>query len=186
MERFELLVVLLSFVYALALTHLLASVAAMLLERERTRFSLVQSMWMLAAVMLLFNNWLSLEGLRGASWSAGLAAWALVFAIVQYVACALVSPRATEPGTAIDMAAHHERHGRLFKAAFALVAAIAMIGNINAHLRAGGALIPSVGSQAPILLMTGVILLALWRREKWVQIACSSVLLLLLAAIVFI
>ena len=38
----------------------------------------------------------------------------------------------------------------------------------------------------PILLMTGVILLALWRRESWIQIACSSVLLLLLAAIVFI
>lgn len=185
MERFELLVVLLSFVYALALTHLLGSIAAMLLNRASVRVSLVQSMWMLAAVMLLFNNWLSLEGLRGAGWSTGLAAWALLFAVVQYVACALVSPRAGDDGV-IDMTAHHENHGRLFKSAIILVAVIAMAGNMNAHLRAGSPLVPSIASQTPILLMAAIACVALWRREGWVQIICSGLLLVLLAAIVFI
>lgn len=186
MERFELLVVLLSFVYALALTHLLGSIAAMLLDRGRTRFSLVQALWMLAAVMLLFNNWLSLEAFRGAEWSAGLAAWALMFAIVQYVACALVSPRPARAGAGIDMAAHHARHGRLFKAAFVLTAAMAMAGNLVAYLSAGAGAGPALAAQTPVVLMMGVTLVALWRREAWVQFACSGVLILVLAAVVFI
>lgn len=186
MERFELLVVLLSFVYALALTHLLGSIAAMLLDRKRTRFSPVQALWMLAAVMLLFNNWLSLEAFRGASWSTATAAWALMFAVVQYVACALVSPRPARAGAGIDMAAHHDRHGRLFKAVFVLMAVMAILGNLVAHLSAGAGLGQALGSQTPVVLMIGVTLLALWRREAWVQFVCSGVLMLVLGAVVFI
>lgn len=183
MENFELLVVLLSFVYALALTHLLGSVAAMLLDRERTRFSLVQALWMLAAVMLLFNNWLSLDGLRSAGWSTGLAAWGLVFAVLQYLACALVSPRAAEAGGPIDMGAHHDRHGRLFKIIVLLVVICALAGNV---LHGGASLGGLIASQIPVLLIAVMILPALWRRENWVQLLCSGVVLLLLAAVVFI
>ncbi|MDP2764788.1 MAG: hypothetical protein Q8O54_08125 [Brevundimonas sp.] len=185
MGRFEIVVTLLSFVYALALTHVLASTVAMLLERERVKVSLVQSLWMAVAILLLFNNWLSLSGLEGVTWTTRLSFEAFLFAVAQYVACALVSPR-LEPDHGFDMVAHHERHGRLFKTAFLVVAGLAILGNV----RQAGLFDRSAGealfAQWPVLIMIILTGVAMWRRERWVQIACAGVLILLMLIVVFI
>ena len=59
MSAFEHITTLLSFVFALALTHILASATDMLLKRDRVRFSWLQAIWMVNATILLMNNWLA-------------------------------------------------------------------------------------------------------------------------------
>ena len=69
MSAFEHVTALLSFVYALALTHLLARVAELIVARERVRFSGLLMLGMVNAVVLVFANWLSLWDLHSiTSW----------------------------------------------------------------------------------------------------------------------
>ncbi len=64
MSAFEHVTALLSFVYALALTHLLARVAELIVARERVKFSGLLALGMVNAVLLVFVNWLALWDLR--------------------------------------------------------------------------------------------------------------------------
>lgn len=185
MGAFEIIVTLLSFVYALALTQVLGSVNTMLLARDRVKFSLVQALWMAAAVLLLFNNWLSLIGLGGIDWTTALAAEAFLFAIVQYAACGLVAPR-PGPGGRIDMEAHHRRHGVMFKTAFVILALMAMFNNVRHAGLYDRTAIQALLGQWPVIVLLTVSLIALWRRERGVQIACSGVLIALMLLVVFI
>ena len=60
MSAFEHVTALLSFVYALALTHLLARIAELIVTRERVKFSGLLALGMVNAVLMVFVNWLSL------------------------------------------------------------------------------------------------------------------------------
>jgi hypothetical protein len=105
MAAFEHVIILLSFVYALALTHLLSRMAGTLVARERVRFSALLFCLMLAAILLVFLNWLSL-------WDAhGMRVWSLysiiiqfLFAVAQYFVCAVAAPEYPAEGV-IDMEA---------------------------------------------------------------------------------
>jgi len=57
---FEHLTLLLSFIYVIALTHLLSSATGLILARDRVRFSPLLAIWMVVALAILFNNWLSM------------------------------------------------------------------------------------------------------------------------------
>src|SRR5437016_841574 len=57
---FQHITVLFSFVFAIALTHVLSCVSKLILARDRVRFSGLHALWMLNALMLLLINWLSL------------------------------------------------------------------------------------------------------------------------------
>jgi hypothetical protein len=65
MGAFDHVLVLLSFVYALALTHLLSRIGALLLQRQRVHFSGLLAVCMTVAILMVFANWLSLWDLRG-------------------------------------------------------------------------------------------------------------------------
>src|SRR3954449_7585664 len=60
MTPFEHVTALFSFVYALALTHLLARVAELIVARDRVKFSGLLALGMANAVLLVFSNWLSI------------------------------------------------------------------------------------------------------------------------------
>ena len=64
MTAFEHVTALLSFVYALALTHLLARIAELIVARERVKFSGLLALGMANAILLVFADWLSLWDLR--------------------------------------------------------------------------------------------------------------------------
>lgn len=64
MTAFEHVTALLSFVYALALTHLLARIAELIVARDRVKFSGLLTLGMVNAILLVFANWLSLWDLR--------------------------------------------------------------------------------------------------------------------------
>jgi hypothetical protein len=57
---FEHISVLLSFVYALALTHLLSSATELMIARRRVRFSGLYAVWAVNAAALLMSNWVAL------------------------------------------------------------------------------------------------------------------------------
>jgi hypothetical protein len=61
---FEHVALLLSFIYVIALTHLLSSTTSLILARDRVRFSPLLALWMVLARGMLFNNWLAIGMLR--------------------------------------------------------------------------------------------------------------------------
>src|SRR5881409_1137057 len=103
MTAFEHVTALFSFVYALALTHLLARIAELVVARERVRFSGLLALGMINAVLLVYINWLSLWDLRSVkSWDLGSITMQFLFAIALYFLCVLVGPKAPDDGT-IDL-----------------------------------------------------------------------------------
>src|SRR5690349_13329090 len=64
MSAFEHVILLLSFVYALALTHLLLSIAGMIRAASRVRFSIIFAFWMANAFMVIIGDWISFYDLR--------------------------------------------------------------------------------------------------------------------------
>jgi hypothetical protein len=98
-SAFEHVTALLSFVYALALTHLLALIVA----GERVKFSGLLALGMVNAVLLVFVNWLSLWDLRSVTgWDIASIAIQFLFAVFVYVICALVGSKMPDDGT-IDL-----------------------------------------------------------------------------------
>src|SRR5437879_13754374 len=99
MSAFEHVTALLSFVYALALTHLLARIAELIVTRERVKFSGLLALGMVNAVLVVFVNWLSLWDLRSVTnWDLASIAIQFLFAVSVYVICALVGPKAPDDG----------------------------------------------------------------------------------------
>ena len=126
---FEQVTLLLSFVYVIALTHLLSSVTDLLLARDRVKFSGVHALWMGTTLLALFNNWLQASGLRSVvHWTVAKEAWEFTGAIIQYFTCSLVSIR-VEPGEAVDMDAFYLRERKVFMPAMGAAGVFWMIGN---------------------------------------------------------
>ena len=97
MAAFEHVVLLLSFVYALALTHLLSRIGALLIARARVRFSGLLALAMANAIVLVYSDWLSLWDLRGIkSWDIASVTLQFVFAIMAYFMCSLAAPEGGE------------------------------------------------------------------------------------------
>ena len=180
MDYFELVVTLLSFVYALAVAVLLQGVADLLLARSRVRFSLLHAIWMVLALMLVFFNWHSLWNAHDQEITALRSAREFVFAGLQFMICALVAPRVPNEG-GYDMRQHHAQHVRLYASVGALTAALAVIFTVQDFWR-------EVTQQelllaaAPTLISLLFLLLAAWRRERAIQFVCAIVLLLLMIA----
>src|SRR5277367_3659009 len=103
MGAFDHVVLLLSFVYALALTHLLSRVGALVLARKRVKFSGLQALVIINAIVQVYLNWLALWDVRGVKdWD--LLDITLLFAIslVNYFVCAAAAPEGELEGR-IDM-----------------------------------------------------------------------------------
>ncbi len=60
---FEHVTLLLSFVYALALTHLLSSATELVIAGKRVRFSGLYTLWAINAAVLLMTNWTAIYAL---------------------------------------------------------------------------------------------------------------------------
>ena len=129
MAAFEHVLVLLSFVYALALAHLLSRMAGMLFARERVRFSGLLLAWMVTAIILVFINWLALWDARGQSvWTIYSISLQFLFAVAQFFLCAMSAPEYPAEGP-IDMEALYWRaRVPLYGLMFA-VCLLAVIGN---------------------------------------------------------
>lgn len=103
MSAFEHVAALLSFVYALALTHLLSRITELVVARDRVRFSGLLALAMANAVVLVFANWLSLWDLHSVtSWDLASIVVQFAFAVSVYLICAVAGPKASDEGQSIS------------------------------------------------------------------------------------
>src|SRR5579863_2983342 len=162
--------ILLSFVYAIALTHLLSSAHELVLERRRVRFSWLYALWMINALLILINNWLAFWGLHLIKqWTIGQILLQLALAIVQYFTCSLLMIRPQDTGT-IDMPALFEERRTAIAGAFFAMWLAALVTNVlERYIFFTPSTSQWVWSNAELLSASVFIGLAGWARPLWLQ-----------------
>jgi hypothetical protein len=127
---FEHVILLLSFVYALALTHLLSTIAHLIHAGTRVRFSWIQAGWMLNALIIIVANWIGFWDMRQLpSWTVGMILFTLAMAIANYLQVALVCPEVGREGI-VDLSEFHRRQGRRYIGACVVSILFALSANI--------------------------------------------------------
>src|SRR5215472_17746537 len=116
MNAFEFVIILLSFVYALALTHVLSRTGALVLAYERVRFSSLSALMIANAVAQVFLGWLILWDLRSlARWDLVAIIGQFALGVLTYFMC-LFAAMDVEPTGEIDLEARFWRQRRPFYA----------------------------------------------------------------------
>jgi hypothetical protein len=167
---FEHVTILLSFVYAIALTHLLSSTTELVIARKRVRFSGRYAFWVLTALVLLLVNWLAFWGLAGLKhWTIAEVVLQFASAIVQYFTCSTL--RITEGGdAAIDLPELYEERRPVIFSAFLALCLISAFqnwwdrGNYNGFVSGDW-----IGEDLTIVPMLVGFILAGWARPAWLQ-----------------
>ena len=172
MGAFEHVISLLSFVYALAIAHLLTAVARLIANRERMIFSWFHAFWMANAMMVLVIDWISYWDVHlVTNWSMAAIGLCMASAFADYMQAALVCPEVPAEGP-IDLPAFHVRQSRRYIGAFAVTASFALVintyfadaYNVAAFARQNIAVLPLI-----VLSVTA----AAW-RNRWAQILCPA------------
>jgi hypothetical protein len=131
MSAFEHVTALLSFVYALALTHLLARIAELIVARARVKFSGLLALGIVNAVLLVFVNWLALWDLRSVTnWDLASIAIQFLFAVSVYLLCAVVGPKMPDDGR-IDLEDFFWRQRTYFYGAVIVCLVLALLANLD-------------------------------------------------------
>jgi hypothetical protein len=166
-EPFEYVLLLVSFVYTLALTHLLMGAARMIRHRRELKFSWPHALWMAFAFTLVILNWISqwdfhtLKTIDLATLGG-----AIALSVGIYFVSALVTPE-FEREEHYDLVAYHRTQGPTYVGAVLALALLAMALNF-------GALAEGVQSWAEQNLLVAAMLLPagaalIWRRQAVVQ-----------------
>ena len=167
---FEHVTILLSFVYAVALTHLLSSTTELVIARKRVRFSGLYALWVFNALLLLLTNWLSFWGLAGLRrWTVAEVVLQFACAIVQYFCCSTfrISEGRDE---AVDLPElYKERRPVIFSAFLALCVIAAFQNWWDRNNYAGFGPGDWIGEDLTIVPMAIAFVLAGWARPPWLQ-----------------
>jgi hypothetical protein len=169
MRPFEFIILFLSFIYILGLTHLLFAATRMVRHRRVLIFSWPHALWMFAVLLLLFGNWITLWDVHALNeLSLGVIVGGAVISVIQYFICALVSPD-FEDGETYDMRAFHERESRTYLGGMLALMVVSLILNYAAGAKLG---IQNWANQnALVLAMAPPVLLAFFVRAAWAQLA---------------
>lgn len=173
MGAFEHVISLLSFVYALALTHLLYCIAQMIRSWRRVVVSWIHAFWVLNAFLVIIANWISFWDLHVLpAWSTGTICFTFLMAFVNYLQAALVCPEIPDEGP-IDLVWFHAEHGRQYLGMVVGSVILALLANI---VYGGEYDVTEWTKQnmavVPMLFATGAAFI--W-RTKWVDIAAPVV-----------
>jgi hypothetical protein len=177
---FDHVTILLSFVFAFALTHLLSSATELVLARDRLRFSGLHALWMLNALVGLLVNWLALWGLSILKrWTVADVLLQFVPALIQYFTCSLVSIRPEADGP-IDMPAFFERQRGWVGAAFAAQMIASMIQNyVYRNSTAGISGSDWIRENLLVAPMLAAAFFAGWAGPRWLQWTAGLAMLVL-------
>ncbi len=130
MHAFDYVMTLMSFVYALAITHMLATVGDIIGAWPRVRFSWLNAVWMLFALLGVLTWWIGMWGLRDAhTWGMGIVVIFFLLAAILYLEVRLVCPRIPHDGP-VDLVDFHNREGRKYMTGFAAVTGFTAIVNV--------------------------------------------------------
>lgn len=183
MRAFDFVLLFFSFVYALALTHLLMAATRMIRYRHSIVFSAPHALWMLVALALVISNWISLWDFHAFSKiSAAEISVGFAFSILIYLACALLSPD-FESGT-MDLREFHERQGATYMGAMFVVLIVSVILNAAAASSMG---LQNWGNENSLVvaMVPPIVAALLLRKILWVQIVAPLVLAAQLIAYIF-
>ena len=186
MAAFDYVILLASFVYGLALTHLLSRLSSLLLARERVRFSGLQTLMMANAVVTVFVDWLSAWQSHGVKeWDLATVAIWFVFALLNFFLCAAAAPEAPA-GERVDLETFYWSHLRLFYLVYALLEAVGVAGALPLLKTSNPDLFGSYALSGLTFFVPPA--LAILVKVRWAQWASGLALLLLSIAwaIVFI
>lgn len=161
------IVVFLSFIYAIAITHPLSSVHELVVERRRVRWSGLLACWMLTSVLLLILNWLSIFRLSEVtSWSTAQVLAHILAAVCIYFTCAFPAARA-RGNAKIDMTDYFARNRVPILGSFAVFGLIAILVNavdLYSNGPAAGGTVDRIYGILPALMaeIAGLIVKANW------------------------
>jgi len=121
MRAFDFVMIFFSFIYSLGLTHLLLAVAHMIRYRRQVIFDWVHALWMAVAFAAVVTNWISLWDVHVVA-AIPLASIVIgfVFSVIQYLACALVSPSVTTE-VGLDLHEFQQTQGRTYITSFVVL-----------------------------------------------------------------
>lgn len=174
MGAFEHVISLLSFVYALAIAHLLTTVARLIGARERVRFSWFHAYWMLNALLVLVIDWVSYWDMHTLpNWTMASLAIVLAQSFVDYMQAALVCPEIPAEGE-IDLQEFHRTRSGRYIGAFAVVTIVAFLDNLYFGSSYNIVEVLSQNLVVPVLIVVSVV--ATFVRRRWVDIAAPILL----------
>jgi hypothetical protein len=167
MNAFSHVLTLVGFAFAFSLTQLLARVGALALARDRVKSPGLTSLGFLAAMLLVYVNWLSMWELRdGANWTLASITAIFLFTLAVCFVCMVTAPDARPEG-AIDLDEFYWRHRKVFYWAWLICELLATITNIALlNSPSGGKLFRE---NMLNIAMFPPIILALSVRKRWAQ-----------------
>src|SRR5260370_2753670 len=161
---------LVSFSFAIALTHVFSSASELLLARGRVRFASLVAGSMVNAALRVIINWLGLWELQNLKhWSLGEVLLQLGWVVPNYFSCSLVAMPVSENGP-LDMSAFFERQRRVI---FSATLALAVMGGLATYLDRNNfeRWKPNdwIGAELLGLLLAVCAVLAGWAKPRWLQ-----------------
>ena len=177
MHAYDFILVLFSFVYAAAITHILSVAGEIIIASKRVRFSPFNAGWMCAALLFTCAWWIGLWDLHTVGlWSVGSIAFYFSVAAGIYLNARLVSPRVPERGE-IDLRAFHADEGRKYLIAYTVLLVVTII--TNAGLGQGGSAVQWPAQNMVIVPMTAATgIAAIYIRQTWVQTGAVAIQIL--------
>jgi hypothetical protein len=177
---FEFIILLLSFVYTLALTHLLFAATRMLRHRRQLTLSWPHLLWMFVALLNLVANWISLWDFRKiAPLPLGTIAGGFLLAILNYFMSALVSPD-FEAGESYDMQQFHRCEGPTYISSILVMVLVAIATN---YLAGADLDVTNFANENwLVMFMVPPLLLGLAVRRPWAQLLAPLLMLALTVA----
>lgn len=177
MSAFEHVMSLVSFVFALAIAHLLTCAIAIFRARARVRFSFTHAAWMIVSLLQVMAWWLAFWDFRlMKSWDVGYVAFTLLAGILVYVYTGLVCPEVPKEGP-LDLGEYHHANGRQY---IAVYLALGLVGFVYGAVYGYLYNVPEQTAQdAVIAPMTLIAVIAFIFRNRTVQTVCAAVMLAL-------
>jgi hypothetical protein len=168
MHAFDFILVLFSFVYAAAITHLLSTAGEIIIAAKRIRLSWFNAGWMSVALLFACAWWIGLWDLHAVTyWDIGSVAFYFSVAAGIYLYARMVSPRIPEKGE-IDLQAFHIEEGRKYLIAYAVLAWVTVV--TNAVLGHANGISQWTQQNVVIVPMAmATVVAAIFIEKSWVQ-----------------
>ena len=172
MSPFEFVLLFISFVYALSLTHLLMGWARMVRRRRDLVFSAPHALWTVVAFATVIVNWLGFWDFHTVpTIDLPTFAGAVILCVANYLVAALVTPE-FEKSEGDDLAKFHATQGPTYLGALLVLVVIAIILNTAAQIEG----ITKWGAENSLVVaMAGPIVAALASRRRLVQFLAPAI-----------
>jgi hypothetical protein len=173
-HAFDYVIVLLSFVYAAAVTHVLATLGDLITAGRRVRFSAFNLGWMMFTLASILAWWMATWELRAMkAWDPPFIFFNFAMAGALYVIVRLVCPRVAPEGE-IDLPAFHREQGRKYLIASTVFGSVGMAYNAAYDLASNGSYFLRADIAVAPMVAAGAVAAIFINRPR-VQAACLVV-----------